>query len=69
MHNILRSSLLGDSRTSNGEIIWVKRENPVAVAKAAQESPRVSNAPNADVWSPQIKLRNTQNGYLLSIHS
>jgi hypothetical protein len=69
MHNILRSSHLGDFRTSNGEHIWVKRENLVAEAKAAQGSPRASNAPSADVWSPLIRLRNTQNGFLLSIHS
>jgi hypothetical protein len=48
MHNVLRPTNLVDFRTSNGEYIWAKRENPVAEARAAQESPRPSSAQNAD---------------------
>lgn len=69
MHNVLRPHNLGDFRTSNGEHIWVKRENPVAEARAAQESPRPSSAPNVDELSQLIRPRDIQSGYRLWIHS
>lgn len=69
MHNVLRPSNLGDFRTSNGEYIWVKRENPVAEARAAQESPRQSSAQSADEWSQLTRPRDIQSGFRLSIHS
>jgi hypothetical protein len=69
MHNVLRPSLLADFRTSNGELIWVKRESPVAEAKAARESPRASNAPSVDGWSRLTRPRDTQSGSQPSIHS
>jgi len=69
MHNVLRPSLLADFRTSNGELIWVERENPVAEAKAAREGPSPSNALSAGEWSRLIRPRDTQNGFQLSIHS
>jgi len=69
MHNVLRLSNLGDFRTSNGEFIWVKRENPVAEAKVVQVSPRLSSAPSVDDWSQLIRPRDTQSEFLLLNHS
>jgi hypothetical protein len=69
MHNVLRPSLLGDFRTSNGELIWEKRENPVAEAKAARESPSPYSALSVDVWFRLIRPRDTQSGSPLSILS
>ena len=69
MHNVLRPNNLSDFRTSNGEYIWVKRENPVAEARAAQESPKPSSAQNADEWSQLIRPRDIQSGSRLWIHS